>query len=101
MTTLERWLKRFHNGAGKAYTWRLTWHLTGAGRRRLLRAVLPEGGVLPVAACPLTMQEHFDGFPSMLGTDLLRIIAVADDAPDADPVLRQSVLRSCGIDDIC
>jgi hypothetical protein len=99
MTILERWLKRFRDGAASAYTWEVHWHLAEGGPRRQLRAKLPVPLLTPAEACPLVMQELLDGFCSPLGKDMLRIIAVADGDPQADPALRQEIYALCGIEE--
>jgi hypothetical protein len=99
MTNLERWLERFRMGASQAYEWTV-WHReTPWGPRRCLRACTPEGMLLPGEPCPHVMQQHLDGFPSMLGRDLLRVIAAADGAPGAEADLRAALLHMCHVED--
>jgi hypothetical protein len=100
MTNLERWLKRFGDGAGAAYTWHAPWQDTPSGHRRLLRAWGEDETLLPGEPCPVTMQEHHDGFQSMLGPEILQIIAAADDDPDADRHLRATLLGMCRVKEI-
>jgi hypothetical protein len=99
MTNLERWLKRFRAGASQAYQWTVALQMIDGGPRQCLRACTPEGMLLPGEPCPLTMQQHLDGFPSMLGSDLLRVIAAADGAPGAEADLRATLLHMCHVED--
>jgi hypothetical protein len=99
MTNLERWKRRFRHGAAKAYRWDVSVHLTRHGPRRLLRACREDGMPLQYETCPLTMQAHFDGFQSMLAMDIVRVIAAADDAPEADRDLRAELLHMCGVEE--
>ena len=99
MTNLDRWLKRFRHGAAVAYHWAIVWQRTHQGPRRRLRACDQAGLSLKLdsEACPLTMQQHLDGFPSMLGAHMLVIMAAADDAPEANRTLQAQLWRMCQV----